>query len=193
MTRDVRLPGPADRAEALKVSSYNDTAVIAGQSTIGAELDAQASGGLTVVCPVGGGGLLTGLALWAAQRSDVDLIGVEPHASRALSAAIAAGRVVSVETQPTLSDGTAGNIEDGSITWPVIRDRVSEIVHVDEAEIAEAIRFLAAEHGLVAEGSGALATAALLAGKVTVRRQPVALLSGRNIPVVTLSRVLGEP
>lgn len=172
------------------LSGYNDPAVIAGQGTIGLELDEQLPGPLTIVCGVGGGGLASGLGLWASGRPDVRVVGVEAEVSTAVSAAVAAGHQVSVPVGETLADGMAGNIEPGSVTVDLVAHYVDELVTVSEAEIRSAICFLAGERGYVAEGAGAVPVAALRAGKVAVRGRPVAVVSGRNIALPTLAAVL---
>jgi threonine dehydratase len=175
---------------AVYVSAYNDPQVIAGQATCAFELDEQVGGELTVVVPVGGGGLLAGVALWAAGREGASVVGVEAAASRALSAAVEAGQVVEVPVGATLADGLAGNLEPGSITPALARGRVRAFAAAGEAEIEAAIRFLAVGCGLVVEGAGAVGVAALLAGRVPVRGRAVVLLTGRNIAASTLARVL---
>ena len=177
-------------AGAYYLSSYNDTAVIAGQGTIGFELEEQLPGPCTVVCSVGGGGLAAGVALWASTRDDVEVVGVEAEVSTAVSAAVAAGHVVDVEVGATLADGMAGGIERGSATVDVIRDHVSSLVTVSEAEIVAGMRFLAGRYGLVTEGSGAVPVAAVLAGKVDAAGPVVAVVSGRNIALPVLAEVL---
>lgn len=174
------------------LSPYNDTAVIAGQGTIGVELADQLPGPFTVVCGVGGGGLAGGLALWAGTRDDVQVVGVEAEVSTAVSAAVAAGHVVDVEVGPTLADGMAGGIEVGSATVPVVRDGVSSLVTVSEDEIRAAIRHLLRRHGLLAEGAGAVGVAAVLAGKVSSAHPVVAVVSGRNIALPVLAEVLAQ-
>lgn len=175
------------------VSPYNDPHVIAGQSTIGCELDTQMDGPLTVVCAVGGGGLASGLGLWAANRPDVRIVGVEAAASTAVSSAIASGRQVAIDVRPTLADGLAGNLEPGSITVGLIACHVDQLVTVTEAEIRTALRYLAADRGYVTEGSGAVPVAALLAGKITAKGRVVAILSGRNIAMPALASVFTGP
>jgi threonine dehydratase len=179
-------------AGAYYLSSYNDPAVIAGQATIGVELDAQLDGPCTVVTSVGGGGLAAGLALWASTRSDVEVVGVEAEASQAVSAAVRAGRVVDVEVGPTLADGMAGGLEQGCVTVEVVRDHVAQLVTVTEPEIVAGMRYLLSRHGLVAEGSGAVPVAAVLAGKVGTNGPVVAVVSGRNIALPLLTRVLAD-
>jgi threonine dehydratase len=177
-------------AGAYYVSAYNDPAVIAGQGTIGRELDTQLTGPMTVVCGVGGGGLASGLGLWASTRSDVRVVGVEAAVSTAVSASIKAGGDVTVPVGETLADGMAGNLEPGSITVELIKRHVHAMVTVTEPEIHAAIRYLARQRGIVAEGAGAAPVAALLAGKIDVHGHPVAVVSGRNITLPTLAGVL---
>ncbi|MDM4719686.1 pyridoxal-phosphate dependent enzyme [Micromonospora sp. WMMA1363] len=173
------------------VSAYNDTHVIAGQASIGYELNEQIDEPLTVVTPVGGGGLAAGLTLWAAGHSNVRVVGVEAEASRAVSAAAAVGQTVTVPVGATLADGLAGNIEPGSITPVVLASHDTAMIAVSEAEIRHAMRFLAGQHGLVVEGSGAVAVAALLLRKIEVVGRAVALVTGRNIALPTFADAVG--
>jgi threonine dehydratase len=173
------------------VSAYNDPNVIAGQGTWVAEEAERLPGGATLVVPVGGGGLLAGTLLWAAGRPDLRVVGVEAAASMAVSAALAAGRVVAVPVAPTLADGLAGNLEAGSVTPGLARGRVHAMAAVTEEEIERAVRFLLAA-GLVVEGSGAVGVAALLAGRLPLDGPTVVLLTGRNIAAAALARILGR-
>jgi threonine dehydratase len=173
------------------VSPYNDPAVIAGQGTIGRELDRQADGPLTVVAPVGGGGLLAGLSLWARARGDVRLVGVESAVSRGVYASVSAGRVVEVEVGETFADGLPGNLEPGCVTPGVIGD-TAELTSVTDDQIRTALRWLFHEHGLVAEGAGAAGVAAVLAGQVRIIGRPIVVISGRNITVPTFTDAIRE-
>jgi threonine dehydratase len=175
------------------VSPYNDPYVIAGQRTLGLELGRRFEGGLTVVAPVGGGGLLAGLALWAAERGNVRLVGVEAAASTAFSASLAAGRVVDVPIGETIADGLAGGLEAGSVTVDIVRDSGAvEMVTVREGELLAAVAHLHREHGLVVEGAGAAAVAAVRSGRAGAPNRPVvALVTGRNVTDEVLLRALG--
>lgn len=173
------------------VSPYNDPAVIAGQGTIGRELDRQAGGPLTVVAPVGGGGLLAGLCLWARERGDVRIVGVESSVSRGVSASVAAGRVVQVEVGETFADGLPGNLEPGCVT-PEVIGGTAELTSVTDDQIRTALRRLFGEHGLVAEGAGAAGLAAVLAGQVEVTGRLVVVVSGRNITIPTYIEAIRE-
>lgn len=176
------------------LSPYNDPHVIAGQATIGPELRAVLAGPLTVIAPVGGGGLLAGLSLWAADETDVSIIGVESAASRGLSAAVRAGEVVTVPVGPTLADGLAGNLEPGSITASIVAQHIDRhavtLTAVSEDELTAAIRYLVTEHGLVVEGSGAAGLAALMTGRLTVSGPTVVIITGRNIALPTFVEAL---
>ena len=172
------------------LSSSSDPDVIAGQATIGSELLAQLPGTFTVVCGVGGGGLASGLGLAASRADPMSVIGVEAAASPAMSTALRAGTVIPVNVADTLADGLAGNLEPGAISVGLIREHLDGLVPVTEEQIADAIRYLAREHGLVAEGAGAAPVAAILAGTIPVAGQAVAIISGRNITLQALAQVL---
>jgi len=161
------------------VSPYNDRDVIAGAGTVALELP----GAETIVVPIGGGGLASGIGLAAAGR----VVGVVPAAFPAMRAALDAGRLVEIEGAPTVADGLHGNIEPGSVTFELVRNHLADVVTVTEDELEDAMRFLALEHGLVVEGAGAAAVAAIRAGKVD---GGVGIVTGRNVTAARLARVL---
>jgi threonine dehydratase len=164
------------------VSPYNDRQVIAGAGTVALELRRADK----IVVPLGGGGLASGIGLVTEAR----LVGVVPEAFPAMRAALDAGRLVEIDGRETIADGLHGNIEPGSVTFPLVRDRVEDVVTVSEAALEEAMRFLAREHGLVTEGGGAAAVAALRSGAVRAEGRTVAIVTGRNIAPDRLARVL---
>jgi threonine dehydratase len=181
------LAGPGVRY----VSAYNDPDVIAGQGTIVGELTGLGDGPMTIVTPVGGGGLAAGVGLAASVREGVSVVGVQSEAAWAMRASLDAGRIVSVEERPSLADGLAGNLEPGSVTFDLVERHLDDVVLVTEEEIAGAIRLLAREHGLVVEGAGATGVAALVSGRLGPREgRIVILLTGRNIAPELLARVL---
>jgi threonine dehydratase len=155
------------------VSPYNDTHVIAGAGTIALELPAEVE---TIVVPVGGGGLASGIRL----ATDARVVGVVPAAFPAMRVALEHGRVVEIEGQTTVADALHGNIEPGSVTVELLRG--IEVVEVTEEQIEEAMRRLARDHGLVTEGAGATALAAGIEG--------VAIVTGRNVTRETFAAVL---
>jgi threonine dehydratase len=164
------------------VSPYNDRDVIAGAGTVALELDDAD----TIVVPIGGGGLAAGIGLATTAR----LVGVVPAAFPAMRAALDAGRIVAIEGETTIADGLHGNIEPGSVTFDLVRDRVEDVVTVGEDELEDAIRFLAREHGIVAEGAGAATVAALRSGAAKPDGRTVAIVSGRNVTAERLAGVL---
>jgi threonine dehydratase len=177
------------------ISPYNDAAVIAGGGTVALEALEDVPAADVLLVPAGGGGLIAGAGIWARHvRPGIRVVGVQPDTSPSLHAALAAGRLVTVPVLPTLADGLAGNIEPGSITFPLARQVVDEVVLVREDEIADAIRWLLREHHILVEGSAAVTLAALLAGRVTGvhGRRVVALLTGRNIAFDTLRGILAD-
>jgi threonine dehydratase len=159
------------------VSPYNDPDVIAGAGTVALEVpDAE-----TIVVPIGGGGLAAGIAL----ASDARVVGVVPAAFPAMRVALEAGEVVEIDGDRTIADALHGNIEPGSVTVELLQG--VEVVEVTEDELADGIRALARDHGLVAEGAGAAAVAAIRAGKAP---DGVAIVSGRNITLQAHARAL---
>jgi threonine dehydratase len=181
----------ADRG-LIYISPYNDLQVIAGQATVGIELARQAEGLDAVLVPVGGGGLIAGIAAWLKPGdSDITIIGCQPENSRVMYESIRAGRILDLESLPTLSDGTAGGIEAGSLTFPVCRDLVDGFVLLSEEEIRDALRLVLEKHHILIEGAAALPVAALLKEPARYQGQRVALvLSGSALSLATLRKIL---
>jgi threonine dehydratase len=185
--------GAGAGAGAVYVSPYNDPDVIAGQGTIAVELLEQVPNLTTIVTPIGGGGLASGLGLATSTVDGLRVLGVEAEQSPAMRSALDAGAPVLITPGPTLADGLAGNFEEGSVTFDLIRRTIADVVTVPEDDIAVAMRFLAFEHGIVAEGSGAVGVAALLTKRIAVEAEgaTAVVITGRNISPATLTRVLG--
>ncbi|SHI58594.1 threonine dehydratase [Nocardiopsis flavescens] len=188
------------RAELLAlVPPFDDPAVIAGQGTVGLEILEQSPEVTTVVVPVGGGGLASGVATaaWTVHPRRVRVIGVEPELAADAAESLDRGRRVPWEperTHRTMADGVRVCLSD--LTFEHLRRRLDGIVTVTEDEIARAVAHLALGARVVAEPSGALAAAAVLAGRVpTVRGRPeatVAVVSGGNVDPDLFSRLLAE-
>jgi threonine dehydratase len=150
---------------------------------------------VTVVAPLGGGGLASGLALWATRRGRTHLVASEAEESgAAVSAAIAAGRPVEVAMAPTVADGLAGNLEVGTPTPEILAEAVTAgtatITSVTEEQLRAAMRWLFGAHGVVAEGAGAAALAAVMAGRVHAVGRLVVLVTGRNITTEAYAEAL---
>ncbi|MCI0488325.1 MAG: threonine/serine dehydratase, partial [Blastocatellia bacterium] len=177
---------------AIFVSPYNDRDVIAGQGTIALEIlrdDPQMD---AIVAPVGGGGLIAGILVAAkALRPEVKVYGVEPAASPSMSRAIEAGRIIEIEEEATIADGLAGNIEPGSITFPIIERLIDGMILVSEDSIREALFRVAREDHLMIEGAAAAGMAALGDSRLEGCRVAV-IVTGRNIGLDLFRRVIGS-
>lgn len=166
--------------------------IIAGQGTLGLELLEQVPDLATVIVPVSGGGLISGVATaLKAKRAGVRVIGVSMERGAAMFESIAAGKPIVVEELATLADALGGGIGlDNHYTFQMVRDLVDEMVLVSEAEIAAAIRHAYWQEGQIIEGSGAVGIAALLSGNVRPKGVTVALLSGGNIDMSLHHRII---
>ena len=162
------------------VPPFDDAAIIAGQGTVGLELLEQAPEVDAIVVPLGGGGLLSGIAIAVkALRPDIRLIGVQASGCAAWNASLAAGHPVEIERGTTVADGIAVQ-RPGDITFPLVQQYADEVVEVTEDEICRAVVVLLERSKLMVEGAGAAGLAALLAGKVKAR-EAVCVLSGGNL------------
>jgi threonine dehydratase len=176
------------------LAPYNDPDVIAGQGTVAVEVVEQLAGRdvAAVFVNVGGGGLMSGFASVIKHHlPNVRVYGASAANDAAMIASVRAGRVVTVRTAPTLSDGSAGNIEDDTITLDLCRSLVDEWVSVSEADIAAALAtVIDTEHQLI-EGAAGVAFAAARARKADIRGERIVVLScGANIAAATLATAL---
>jgi threonine dehydratase len=174
------------------VHAFDDERVIAGQGTIGLELLEQLSTFTAIVVPIGGGGLISGIALAVReQRPDVRVFGVEAAAAPSALASRRVGHVVKIESTETIADGIAVK-RVGDRTFPLIENYVDEIVSVDEVQIASAVHLLLEQQKTLAEGAGATPLAAMLGGQLPLRDSDVAvmILSGGNIDVNLVERIV---
>jgi threonine dehydratase len=175
------------------IPPYNDIQVVAGQATVGIELARQAPEAEVVLVPVGGGGLIGGIAAWLkkAGNRNITVIGCQPENSRVMYESVKAGRILDLDSQPTLSDGTAGGIEAGSLTFPLCRDLVDGFVILNEEEIREALRLVLEKHHVLIEGAAALPVAALLKDPGDfLGKRVVMVLTGSSLSLDTLRKIL---
>lgn len=179
------------KSGALFVHPFNDELVMAGQGTIALEILEELPDLRNIIIPVGGGGLIAGMAAALRERSpNVRIIGVESTAAPSMSASFAAGKPVEQPVRVTLADGIAVKLP-GSLTVPLICDLVDEIVRVEEEDIALAIVSLLEKTKMLVEGAGAVTLAALLNHRISgLEGKTVCLLSGGNIDVKTIAQVV---
>ncbi|MGI8496513.1 MAG: threonine ammonia-lyase [Gemmatimonadaceae bacterium] len=174
------------------VHPFDDEQVIAGAGTVALELLEQTDPPDVVVVPVGGGGLISGIAIAMKEmHPSTRVFGVEPQGAAAMRRSLDAGRAVRLDSVSTLADGLGAPMA-GDITFPIVRRYVDDVVLVSDEEIAGAMRFLLERAKLLAEGAGAAATAALLSGRLAVRPtdRVVAIVSGGNVDLERLQQVI---
>jgi len=174
------------------ISPYNDPQIVGGQGTIAVELLRQLDGIDAVFVAVGGGGLVSGIAGYLKAKSPhTRIVGCSPTNSQVLLESAAAGEILDLPSLPTLSDGTAGGVEPGSITLPIVRDCVDEWVSVSEAEIGTAMcRFIDTQHMLIEGAAGVAIAAYQQQRRRWTGKRVVIVLCGGNIGLPTLQQVL---
>jgi threonine dehydratase len=182
----------AEKQGKMFLSPYNDPMIIAGQGTVGVEIMKQSGNIDAVFVPVGGGGLMSGVAGYLkAVNSKIKIIGCQPENSPVMYESVKAGRIIHMESKPTLSDGSAGGIEEGSITFAICRDCVDEYILVTEDEIKSAVRLVLEKTYMLIEGAAALSVASFIKVKERFRNKNVVLvISGKKISLDTLKKIL---
>lgn len=173
------------------VHPFDDEEVIAGQGTIGLEILETLSDADTIIVPIGGGGLIAGVAMAAKLlKPSVKIIGVEPEGARAMQMSMEQGHVVALDHVNTIAEGVAVK-RPGNIAFELVKQYVDEIVTVSDVDIMEAFLVLLEKEKLVAENAGVLSLAALK--KLEVKNQKiVCVVSGGNIDVVTISELINR-
>ncbi|MEF2978274.1 threonine ammonia-lyase [Subtercola sp. YIM 133946] len=181
---------------AVLIPPFDHPDVIVGQGTLGLEIFDQAPELETVIVPIGGGGLISGVASAVKQRAAVEgrsvrIIGVQAANAAAYPPSLAAGAATEIRTSATIADGIAV-AKPGMLNFEIIRELVDEIVTVSEADIARAILVLLERAKLVVEPAGAVGVAAILAGQVAGTGRTVVVLSGGNIDPLLMQRVISH-
>jgi threonine dehydratase len=182
----------AESEDMVFIHPYDDDDVITGQGTVGLEIAEDLPGLDTVLVPVGGGGLIAGIAIVIKELCPhARIIGIQTMSCPSAPAALREGMPVTIESGPTIADGIRVT-RTGDLTFPFVRDLVDEIVTVDEKDIVDAILWLLERKKVIAEGAGATPLAALLSGAVITRpgEKVVAVISGGNIDTFLLERIL---
>jgi threonine dehydratase len=174
------------------ISPYNDPQVIGGQGTIGVELERQVAGIDVLFASLGGGGLLSGTAGYLKSiYPKMQVIGCSPENSQVMIQSVKAGRILELPSRPTLSDGTAGGVEAGAVTFDLCREMIDHYDTVTEEEIKDGLRLFIDAHHMLIEGAAAVAVAAFLRARRLVQgKNVVVIICGGNISLKTLKRVL---
>lgn len=174
------------------LSPYNDEQVIAGQGSVGVEIARQLPKTDAVFVAVGGGGLIGGVgAFLKSVNPDIAIVSCQPDASKVMTESVRAGEILDLPSEPTLSDGTAGGIEGGAITFDLCRGLIDRYVTVSEEQIAAAMRGFIDSHHQLPEGAAGVAIAGLLevAGDYQ-GKNVVVIVCGGNISRETLKKVI---
>jgi len=186
----------ADETGAVRIPPYDHPDVVAGQGTVGLEILDQVPDVGTVVVPIGGGGLISGVASAIKQRAaqegrTVRVIGVQATNAAPYPLSLKAGHIVEVKLQPTIADGIAV-AKPGELNFEIIKNVVDEVVTVDDDLTARAILTLLERAKLVVEPAGAVAVAAIMGGLVKASGPTVVVLSGGNIDPMIMERVISR-
>ena len=182
-----------DKTGMTMVHPFDDLVVIAGQGTIGLELIEDFPEIDTVIVPLSGGGLMSGIAFTLkTAKPSVRVIGVSMENGPAMVESLNAGRVVDIIETPTLADALAGGLnQDNQYTFPMVQEYVDETVLVSEEEIAAGIVFCIRQHQMIVEGGGAVGVSALLSKKLeNLGENVVVVISGGNLPENILTNLL---
>ena len=182
----------ANLSKQVYVSPYNDPYVIAGQGTIGFEIKDQCDGLDVIIISVGGGGLIGGTASYLKSAwPDLHVIGCSPINSAVMIHSINKGKILDLESKPTLSDGTAGGVEKDSITFPICKDNIDETVLVSETEIKNAMISFIENERLLLEGAAGTAVATLIKMKDKLKGKRVGVvICGGNISLDIIKNIL---
>jgi len=182
----------AEENELIYVPPYNDFKIVGGQGTVAVELLRQLNAFDAVFVPVGGGGLISGMAGYLkTERPQVLIIGCQPENSPVMAESIKAGKILEMESKPTLSDATAGGIEKDSITFPICQQSVDQFVLISEEKIEESVRLMMEHCFLLAEGGAALSLASLIQKKEQFKNKKVVLIiTGKRIGSSALESIL---
>ena len=183
-TRDNVAREIAEKNGASIVPPFDDERIIAGAGTVGLEIVDEWPEVRSILVPLGGGGLLSGIAIAA---NGVDVYGVEPAAGNDGEQSFRSGRIVSIEPPNTIADG-ARTLAIGQRNFAIIRERVKDVVSVDDDVLLEAVKFAMYRTKLVIEPTGALGLAALFSGRVKPRGPVAVVISGGNLDFSLLSK-----
>ena len=192
MDGELKARAVVDSTGGIYLSPYNDPEVVAGQGTISAEIESQCSGLDAVIVSVGGGGLISGVggylkSIWP----DIEVVAASPENHAVMIHSLKAGEIIKIDPVPTISDGTAGGVEAGSVTFEMCQEFVDHMVLLTEQEIQDGIIQLIEKERILVEGAAGTAIAALIKKKNDLRGKRVGIIvCGRNISLEVLRKIL---
>jgi len=194
MLAEMRAREVAEETGRIYISPYNDSKIIGGQGTVAMEIEEQAHGIKidSVLIPVGGGGLISGISGYLKEtREMIKITGCQPALSAVMAKSVKAGRIIEMESETTISDATAGGIEAGSITFDICKKYVDDFILVSEKEIKEAINLILRKHFMLIEGAAALPVASFLKEIEKFQgKNTILILSGAKLDPSQLKDIL---
>ena len=192
MDGELKAREVANNTGGIYLSPYNDLEVVAGQGTIGKEIESQCNGLDSIIVSVGGGGLISGVggylkSIWP----DIEVMAASPENHAVMIKSLDAGEIIKISPVPTISDGTAGGVEDQSITFDMCKEFVDHRVLLTEQEIEEGIVHLIEKERVLVEGAAGTAIAALIKMKEHLEGKRVGvIICGRNISLEVLRKII---
>lgn len=174
------------------ISPYNDPLVIAGQGTLGIEVNQDIKSIDNCFISVGGGGLIAGMGIYLkAQNPAINIIACSPKNAPTMHHSLAKGKIIEIKESETISDATAGNVEHGSITFDLCKKVIDDFILVEESEIKAAMRLIAEKKRLMIEGAAAVGIAALIQQSAKYKgKNNLVVLCGRNIVLETFCQAV---
>jgi len=182
----------AKEIDGVLIHPYNDPEIIKGQGTIGIEIEEQVADVEVVMCPIGGGGLISGLASYFNPSTNVQVIGSQPENAAEMFHSIENGHIVDPSELKTISDATAGGIEEGSLTFEICNQYLHGIDLCTEEQIREAIAFMAQNHQTIIEPGAALSVATLLNSRHYEGKNVVVVVTGKKINMSLFTEILAD-
>ncbi len=192
MEAEQRAAEFANEIDGVLVHPYNDPEIIAGQGTIGIEIEEQLSDVEVVMASIGGGGLISGLATYFSTNNAIEVIGSQPENAAEMYHSIKNGHIVEPSEDDTISDATAGGLEDNSITYQICRQHLSGIDLCTEEQIREAVAFIVRNHQTIIEPGAALSVATLMNTDKYRGKKVAIVLTGKKINIDLLTKILAE-
>ncbi|NER13006.1 pyridoxal-phosphate dependent enzyme [Leptobacterium flavescens] len=192
METEAKATSHAQEINGILIHPYNDIHIICGQGTIGVEIKEQLPELDTVLAPIGGGGLISGLCAYFQDDKTVNVIGCQPANADEMYASVKEGHIVSPSTLDTISDATAGGIEENALTYDICKKMLSGFEIIEEEAIKKAVAFIVKYHQTLVEPASALPVAALLNSKNYKGKKVVLVLTGKKINTSLLTQILVE-
>jgi len=180
----------AKEIDGILIHPYNDKHIIAGQGTLAIEIMKQLPDVDTVLAPIGGGGLISGLCAYFQEASSVEVVGCQPKNAAEMYESVIQNKIVPPSTLPTISDATAGGLEEGSITFDICKNHLNGYELIDEEEIKKAVAFVVKYHHTLIEPASALPVAALLNSPNYQGKNVVLVLTGKKIDAAMLTEIM---